>query len=115
MWFFMTKPGKFRAKLYLHPNENDVGFHIESLKTTKFPKFSWNVSVFVNQFHERKWVLQLARVIGNIGKKIIVVANLKPAVLCGVESNGMILASGEGDQIKVVFLDDDTPLGQRVR
>ncbi len=50
-----------------------------------------------------------------IGKKLIVVANLKPAVLCGVESNGMILASGEGDQIKVVFLDDDTPLGQRVR
>lgn len=50
-----------------------------------------------------------------IGKKIIVVANLKPAVLCGVESNGMILASGEGDNIKVVFLDDDTPLGQRVR
>ncbi len=50
-----------------------------------------------------------------IGKKLIVVANLKPAVLCGVESNGMILASGEGDAIKVVFLDDDTPLGQRVR
>ena len=50
-----------------------------------------------------------------IGKKIIVVANLKPAVLCGVESNGMILASGEGDNIKVVFLDDDTPLGQRIR
>ncbi len=50
-----------------------------------------------------------------IGKKLIVVANLKPAVLCGVESNGMILASGEGDKIKVVFLDDDTPLGQRVR
>ena len=50
-----------------------------------------------------------------IGKKLIVVANLKPVVLCGVESNGMILASGEGDKIKVVFLDDDTPLGQRVR
>ena len=49
-----------------------------------------------------------------IGKKIIVVANLKPAVLCGVESNGMILASGENDKIKVVFLDGDTPLGQRV-
>ncbi|MBO4769379.1 MAG: methionine--tRNA ligase [Clostridia bacterium] len=49
-----------------------------------------------------------------IGKKIIVVANLRPAVLCGVESNGMILASGEDDKIKVVFLDGDTPLGQRV-
>ena len=49
-----------------------------------------------------------------IGKKIILVANLKPAVLCGIESNGMILASGE-DEVRVVFLSDDTPLGERVR
>ena len=49
-----------------------------------------------------------------IGKKIIVVANLKPATLCGIESNGMILASGE-EEIRVVFLSDDTPLGERVR
>ncbi len=49
-----------------------------------------------------------------IGKKIIVVANLKPATLCGIESQGMILASGE-EQIRVVFLSDDTPLGERVR
>jgi len=49
-----------------------------------------------------------------IGKKVIIVANLKPATLCGIESNGMILASGE-DQIRVVFLAEDTPLGERVR
>ncbi len=49
-----------------------------------------------------------------IGKKIIVVANLKPAKLCGIESNGMLLASGE-EQVRVVFLADDTPLGERVR
>lgn len=49
-----------------------------------------------------------------IGKKIILVANLKPAVLCGIESNGMILASGE-NEVRVVFLADDTPLGERVR
>ena len=49
-----------------------------------------------------------------IGKKIILVANLKPATLCGVESNGMILASGE-ETIRVVFLDPETPLGERVR
>lgn len=49
-----------------------------------------------------------------VGKKIIVVANLAPAKLCGIESNGMILASGE-DEIRVVFLADDTPLGERVR
>ena len=49
-----------------------------------------------------------------IGKKVIVVANLAPAKLCGIESNGMILASGE-ETIRVVFLDKDTPNGERVR
>ena len=49
-----------------------------------------------------------------IGKKIILVANLKPATLCGIESNGMILASGE-ETVRVVFLAEDTPLGERVR
>lgn len=49
-----------------------------------------------------------------IGKKVIIVANLRPATLCGVESNGMILASGE-ETVRVVFLDKDTPLGERVR
>ncbi len=48
-----------------------------------------------------------------VGKKVIVVANLAPAKLCGVESNGMLLASG-GDRIRVVFLDDDAPLGNRI-
>ena len=49
-----------------------------------------------------------------IGKKVIVVANLKPAVLRGIESNGMILASGD-ETIRVVFLDPQTPNGERVR
>ena len=48
-----------------------------------------------------------------VGKKVIVVANLAPAKLCGVESNGMLLASG-GDRIRVVFLDDNAPLGDRI-
>ena len=49
-----------------------------------------------------------------IGKSVIVVSNLKPAVLCGVESNGMILAADDGDNIKVIFVDGVTP-GSRVR
>jgi len=49
-----------------------------------------------------------------IGKKIILVSNLRPAVLRGVESNGMILASGE-DDVKVVFIDDSVPVGSKVR
>ena len=49
-----------------------------------------------------------------IGKKIVLVCNLKPATLCGIESNGMILASGE-EQVRVIFLDEATPLGERIR
>ncbi|MBQ2933185.1 MAG: hypothetical protein IJE02_01045, partial [Clostridia bacterium] len=49
-----------------------------------------------------------------IGKSIIVVSNLKPAVLCGVESNGMILAADAGDDVKVIFV-DDVPAGSKVR
>ena len=50
------------------------------------------------------------------GKKIILVANLKPAVLCGVESCGMILASDDGDGgVKVIFVDDSIPTGCKIR
>ncbi|MBR5923670.1 MAG: methionine--tRNA ligase [Clostridia bacterium] len=49
-----------------------------------------------------------------IGKTVAVVANLKPATLCGVESNGMILAADSGDEVKVVFLDGVTP-GSKIR
>ena len=48
-----------------------------------------------------------------IGKKVIIVANLAPATLCGVESQGMLLASGE-EEIRVVFLDDAVTLGDRI-
>lgn len=41
-----------------------------------------------------------------IGKKIILVSNLKPAKLCGVESYGMILAATCGKDVKVIFVDD---------
>lgn len=51
-----------------------------------------------------------------IGKKVVVVANLKPAKLRGVESNGMILAADAGDSdVRVVFIDHDVPNGSRIR
>ena len=49
-----------------------------------------------------------------VGKTVIVVANLKPATLCGVESCGMILAADSDDGIKVVFLDGVEP-GSKIR
>ena len=49
-----------------------------------------------------------------VGRHIILVANLKPAVLCGVESQGMILAADAGeDDVKVIFV-DDVPAGSSV-
>ena len=48
-----------------------------------------------------------------IGKKVCLVTNLKPCKLCGVDSFGMILASGEED-VKVVFLSPDAKNGDRI-
>ena len=51
-----------------------------------------------------------------IGKTVIVVANLKPAKLCGEESMGMICAADMPDGgVKVVFLDDDVAPGTKIR
>jgi len=49
-----------------------------------------------------------------IGHNVILVANLKPAKLCGVESCGMILAADSNDTVKVIFA-DDMEVGSTVR
>lgn len=48
-----------------------------------------------------------------VGKHIVLVSNLKPAKLCGVESCGMILAATVGEDIKVIFV-DDIPAGSKI-
>lgn len=51
-----------------------------------------------------------------VGKKVMIVANLKPVKLCGVESNGMICAADMPDgTCKVIHPDDALPNGSRVR
>ena len=51
-----------------------------------------------------------------IGKKVVIVANLKPVKLCGVESNGMICAADTPDgAASVVFPDQDLPCGAQLR
>ena len=50
-----------------------------------------------------------------IGKKIVLVSNLKPAKLCGEVSNGMILAADcSEDDVKVLFVDPSVPAGSRI-
>ena len=50
-----------------------------------------------------------------MGRTVVVVSNLKPAKLCGVESQGMILAADAGeDDVRVVFL-EGVPAGSKIR
>lgn len=49
-----------------------------------------------------------------INRNVVVVKNLKPATIFGLESFGMILASGQGEKVRVMFADDSTP-GDRIR
>lgn len=46
-----------------------------------------------------------------VGKKIVVIANLNPVKLRGVESQGMLLAAGDGDIVKLLTIDGDIENG----
>jgi len=50
-----------------------------------------------------------------VGRTVILVANLKPAKLMGLESQGMILAGSNGDAIILGGFDSDLPPGVRVK
>ncbi len=50
-----------------------------------------------------------------VGKKIIVVNNLAPAVLRGVESQGMLLAARDGDEVVLLTTEKDVAPGSRVQ
>jgi methionyl-tRNA synthetase len=50
-----------------------------------------------------------------LGRKVVVVANLEPATLMGVTSNGMVLAGSAGEALALLTLDRDLPSGAKVR
>jgi methionyl-tRNA synthetase len=51
-----------------------------------------------------------------VGKKVQIVANLKPVKLCGVESNGMLCCAEMPDgSAKLLILDDSIPCGAKIR
>ncbi|MBI9021054.1 MAG: methionine--tRNA ligase [Verrucomicrobia bacterium] len=49
-----------------------------------------------------------------IGKTIVIVANLKPAKIRGVESQGMLLCASVGDQLKLITVDGELPFSGAV-
>lgn len=50
-----------------------------------------------------------------IGKKVVLVANLEPAKIRGVESQGMLLAAVTKNKCSVVTLDREIPTGTRIK
>lgn len=52
-----------------------------------------------------------------VGRRVVVVANLKPATLMGLESRGMLLAGSSDDDSVLAIIEPDAslPLGARVR
>ncbi|HTY80239.1 MAG TPA: methionine--tRNA ligase [Candidatus Bathyarchaeia archaeon] len=49
-----------------------------------------------------------------VGRKIVVVANLEPAKLMGIESNGMVLAASHEGTLALLSLEKDLPPGSKV-
>jgi len=50
-----------------------------------------------------------------VGKKIVFLANLAPATIRGVESNGMLLAADLGGRAVLLQPDTDVPAGAKIR
>jgi len=49
-----------------------------------------------------------------IGKKVVMLANLKPRKIFGIESQGMILATGDGENLSVLLPEKDVKEGAKV-
>ena len=49
-----------------------------------------------------------------VGRKVVIVANLQPATLMGIESNGMVLAASHEGTLALLALDKDVPPGSKV-
>lgn len=49
-----------------------------------------------------------------LGKSVVVVLNLAPAVLRGVESRGMLLAAQHAERVIILTTDEEMPAGARV-
>jgi len=50
-----------------------------------------------------------------IGRLVIVVTNLEPRILMGLESQGMILAASDGETIAMLTPDKEMPQGSIIR
>jgi len=75
------------------------------------------MTMSLGEFGERQVVSGIAKHYkpeDMIGKKVVLVSNLKPAVLRGIESQGMILAAATKKKLSLVTIDGDLPEGTSI-
>ena len=89
------------------------------LEAERVPKSSKLLKLQVDLGTERR---QIVAGIGKkyepeelVGKTIVVVANLKPAKLMGIESQGMVLAAGDNEVMGLLAFSEDVPIGTKVK
>jgi methionyl-tRNA synthetase len=93
----------------------------EVIAAEALPKSKKLLKLTVSLGHEQRTILagiaQHYAPADLVGKKVVVVANLEPAKLMGLESQGMVLAGSTDDDgaLAVLVLDRDLPAGAKVR
>jgi methionine--tRNA ligase beta chain len=50
-----------------------------------------------------------------VGKQITIIANLEPRMMMGLESQGMVLAAGDGESVSLLMPDKDMPAGSSIK
>jgi len=91
------------------------------VKGTCYPLFAYDIAqaIDLDGAEQRILVAGIAEAYepeSLVGRSVVVVFNLKPAKLMGVESNGMVLAaSPDGGKPTLVTFEDPPPPGTRVR
>ncbi|HZZ99589.1 MAG TPA: methionine--tRNA ligase subunit beta [Candidatus Paceibacterota bacterium] len=50
-----------------------------------------------------------------IGKQIVIISNLEPRMMMGLESQGMILAAGDGETVSLLTPDKEMPAGSPIK
>ncbi|MBX4189901.1 methionine--tRNA ligase subunit beta [Candidatus Parcubacteria bacterium] len=50
-----------------------------------------------------------------IGKNIVIISNLEPRMMMGLESQGMVLAAGDGETVSLLLPDKDMPAGSSIK
>ncbi|OGN33905.1 MAG: methionine--tRNA ligase subunit beta [Candidatus Yanofskybacteria bacterium RIFCSPLOWO2_02_FULL_47_9b] len=50
-----------------------------------------------------------------VGRQIVIITNLEPRQMMGLESQGMVLAAGDGEVISLLVPDKDIPAGTPIK